>query len=174
VSFEFQPSLAGVYVKLRPLRGDDFDALYEVARDPLIWEQHPDSDRYRKEVFRKFFKGAIESGGAFLVLDSRTGDVIGSTRFCKYKEGESEIEIGYSFLARSHWGGFHNGEMKRLMLDHAFKQVKTVYFLIGTDNRRSRRAVEKIGGKLTRSLKDSLGREGVRYEIHREESPVGY
>jgi RimJ/RimL family protein N-acetyltransferase len=163
--FELQPTLRGELVELRPLREDDFRELYAVASDPLIWEQHPASDRYREDVFREFFRGALESGGAFVVSDAKTGRVIGSTRFCGYDEEKGEIEIGWTFLARSHWGGAYNGEMKRLMLEHAFGFVESVVFLVGPENMRSRRAVEKIGGVLEGSRPNAAGRDSVVYRI---------
>lgn len=163
--FELQPTLRGELVELRPLRGGDFAELYAVASDPLIWEQHPASDRYKEDVFREFFRGALESGGAFVVSDAKTGRCIGSTRFCGYDEGRGEVEIGWTFLARSHWGGAYNGEMKRLMLAHAFKFVESVVFLVGPENMRSRRAVEKIGGVLDGSRPNAAGRDSVVYRI---------
>src|ERR1044071_3721044 len=163
--FELQPVLRGELLELRPLRAEDFAELYAAASDPLVWEQHPNSDRYREDVFREFFRGALESGGAFLVVDNETGRAIGSTRFHGYDEEKSEIKIGWTFLARSHWGGRYNGEMKRLMLEHAFKSVQRVNFVIGPDNRRSRRAVQKIGGMFVGTKADALGRERVVYEL---------
>ena len=165
--FQLQPTLTGELVELRPLRADDFDALYAVARDPLIWELHPERERYQEDVFRQFFRGAMESGGAFLISDRETGSVIGSTRYFGYDEKQSEIEIGWTFLARSHWGGRYNHEMKRLMLDHAFQFVARVIFLVGPQNFRSRRAVEKIGG-VERGREFRSGRESVVYEITAE------
>src|SRR5579864_3371762 len=143
--FEFQPTLKGKLLSLRPLRPEDFQELYAVASDPLIWEQHPNSDRHELEVFKEFFQGAIDSGGALVAIDSKDGRIIGSSRFHEYYEPESEIEIGWTFLARSHWGGAYNGEMKQLMLRHAFQFVESVVFVIGPENFRSRRSVEKIG-----------------------------
>jgi RimJ/RimL family protein N-acetyltransferase len=163
--FELQPILKGELIELRPLREDDFEQLYAAASDPLVWEQHPQSDRYKEEVFRDFFRGALESGGAFVVIDSETGRVIGSSRFHGYDEEKSEIEIGWTFLARSHWGGRFNGEMKRLMLGHAFRFVESVVFLVGPENIRSRRAVEKIGGLLDGSRPNAVGRDSVVYRI---------
>jgi RimJ/RimL family protein N-acetyltransferase len=163
--FELQPVLRGELIELRPLREDDFGELYAAASDPLIWEQHPDRDRYREDVFREFFRGAMESGGAFIVLDSKTGRVIGSTRFHAYDEEQSEIEIGWTFLARSHWGGRFNGEMKRLMLEHAFRFVESVVFLVGPENIRSQRAVEKIGGVREGSRPNATGRDSVVFRI---------
>ena len=166
--FTLQPTLRGELVTLRPLEEADFDALYAVARDPLIWEQHPASDRYKEEVFRGFFRDAMNSGGALIVHDAATGEVIGSSRYFGYDEARSEVEIGWTFLARSHWGGRYNGEMKRLMLDHAFRFVERVVFLIGPDNRRSRRAVEKIGAVLAGTRPNERGTESVVYELRRK------
>jgi N-acetyltransferase len=145
VPFDLQPVLTGELLSLRPLREDDFQDLYAVASDPLIWEQHPSKDRYKTEVFKDFFREAMESGGA-LIVHSRDGRVIGSSRFNGYDAGKSEIEIGWTFLARSCWGGAYNREMKELMLRHAFQFVDRVVFIVGPQNLRSQKAMEKIGG----------------------------
>lgn len=146
--FDLQPHLVGDLIELRPLRPDDWDALFQVASDPKIWEQHPADDRYREEVFREFFAGALASGGAFVAIDRQSGAVIGSSRYHSYDPQRREVEIGWTFLARAYWGGRYNGEMKRLMLDHAFGHVDRVLFRVGADNTRSRKAMEKIGGVL--------------------------
>src|SRR3954454_19109446 len=163
--FDLQPTLKGQLVELRPLRAEDFLALYAAAADPLIWEQHPSSDRYQEPVFRVYFQEALQCGGALLATDSQTGQVIGSSRFDGYNEAKSEIEIGWTFLARSHWGGAYNGEMKRLMLGHAFRFVESVIFVIGPRNLRSQRAVEKIGGVLVGSKLDDRGQERLVFQI---------
>ena len=160
-----QPVLRGELLELRPLRADDWDALFAVAADPLIWEQHPASDRWREDVFREFFRVAMESGGALVAIDRRDGRIIGSSRYHGYDPAASEVEVGWSFLARSHWGGRYNSEMKRLMLQHAFASVERVVFIIGPENLRSRRAVEKIGGVLEGTRLDDTGRECVVYAI---------
>ena len=165
--FELQPILKSDVLELRPLHADDFEALYKVASDPLIWEQHPNSDRYKPEVFRKFFDEALQSGGALLVIDRKDDGVIGSSRFHCYDLVRSEIEIGWTFLARSHWGGVYNGEMKRLMLAHAFRFVDNVIFLVDSKNVRSQRAMEKIGGVRAGIKSDPDGRESYIYRITR-------
>jgi len=164
-SFDRQPVLVGERIELRPMRADDFEALFRVASDPLIWEQHPDRDRYQEATFRAFFEDGLKSGGALVAVDRATGEIIGSSRFHGYDADRSEIEIGWTFLARACWGGWYNGEMKRLMLEHAFRWVHRVIFVIGPDNRRSQRAVEKIGGVYAGTTKDARGRERVVYEI---------
>jgi RimJ/RimL family protein N-acetyltransferase len=163
--FDRQPILKGALVELRPLRADDFDALFAVASDPAIWEQHPDRHRYRDDRFRLFFEEAMESGGALLARDAASGRVIGSSRFHGYDPVTSEVEIGWSFLARDLWGGRYNGEMKQLMLDHAFQFVDRVVFLIGPQNIRSQRAVERIGGVRAGTRVRGDGRDAVVYEM---------
>jgi N-acetyltransferase len=165
VPFDLQPILRGKYLELRPLRIEHFSELYAVAADPLIWEQHPSKDRYKPEVFTKFFRGALASGGAFIVIDSQDGKAIGSSRFYDYNELRAEIEIGWTFLARSHWGGTYNGEMKQLMLQHAFRFVDSVIFLVGLQNVRSQKALEKIGAVRVGSRADAEGRESFVYRI---------
>jgi RimJ/RimL family protein N-acetyltransferase len=165
MTVDLQPFLKGQLLELRPLRPEDFDRLYAAASDPLIWEQHPTQDRYKEEMFRTFFREALESGGALIAIDSKDGRIIGSSRFHGYDPQKSEIEIGWTFLARSHWGGAYNREMKQLMLRHAFQFVASVIFVIGPRNMRSRKAVEKIGGILVGSRTDERGRENVVYKI---------
>ncbi len=165
MSFDLQPVLKGQFLELRPLRPEDWTGLYAVASDPLIWEQHPCNDRYKEEVFRVFFREALESGGALLAIDAASGRMIGSSRFYGHDPARSEIEIGWTFLARSHWGGVYNGEMKRLMLGHAFRFVNSVIFRIGPQNFRSQKAVEKIGGFRVGTMTNAAGREHLVYRI---------
>lgn len=168
---DLQPVLRGELVALRPLVESDWDALFAVASDPLIWEQHPQPDRCTEPVFREFFRGAMSSGGAFLVTDARDGRVIGSSRYSGYDPAASSVEIGWTFLARECWGGRYNGEMKRLMLDHAFRFVERVVLHVGPQNVRSQRAVEKIGGVRSGTRLDAAtGLESVRFVITRPAS----
>jgi N-acetyltransferase len=153
--FDLQPTLVGPKLLLRPLEPADFDALFAVARDPLLWALHPAHDRWQEPVFRKLFEESIASGGALVIVDSASGQIIGSSRYDFTRAGgPDEIEIGWTFLARSHWGGDTNAAMKRLMLTHALATLERVIFVIGADNKRSRRAMDKIGGRLTERTLD--------------------
>ena len=165
MTFDYQPTLKGDLVELRPLRSDDYGALYAIAADPLIWEQHPVKTRHEDEGFQQFFHESLVSGGALLAFDAEKQRVIGSSRFHGYDEERNEVEIGWSFLARSHWGGTYNGQMKELMLQHAFRFVNRVVFIVGRENMRSIRAVEKIGGVRMGSRPDAGGRDSYTYEI---------
>ncbi len=146
-------------------RADDWQALYAVASDSLIWEQHPARDRYQIDVFRAFFDEALASGGALVVIDRANGLVIGSSRFHGYDEAKSQVEIGWTFLSRLYWGGVYNGELKRLMLTHAFRFVDAVIFVIGAKNIRSQRAVAKLGAVLTDETAEGRGENRVVFRL---------
>jgi RimJ/RimL family protein N-acetyltransferase len=148
--FPGQPTLVGDTLILRPLRAEDFVPLYQAASDPLIWEQHPDPNRYQRGVFEaNFFAPAMAGGSALVVVDRDSNQIIGSSRFYEWDPAKREVAIGYTFLSRSHWGGETNREMKTLMLAHAFRLAQRVWFHVGANNLRSRKAMEKIGGVLT-------------------------
>lgn len=140
-----QPTLLNDLVLLQPLKESDFEDLFNVASDPLIWEQHPNSDRYKRDVFQKYFNGAIESNGAFLILAKKDQSIIGCTRFYEYNEEDSSVAIGFTFINRAHWGNGYNSAIKKLMIDYAFQSVKNIYFHVGLTNYRSQKAVEKLG-----------------------------
>jgi len=171
MQFDLQPELKGELIELRPLAPEDWDDLFAVASDALIWEQHPESDRYKEDVFTIFFQDALESGGAFVVIDNDNQQIIGSTRFYGYDPEKSEIEIGWTFLARKYWGGRHNREMKDLLLNHAFKFVESVVFFVGEKNFRSQKAMEKIGairiGIVERQYGNHPAHLNVKYVIRR-------
>src|SRR5215475_12745596 len=169
MAFDLQPSLRGELIELRPLAPDDWEELFAVASDSLIWEQHPERDRYKEKVFKDFFREALESAGAFAVIDTKSQQIIGSTRFYGFDPEKSEIEIGWTFLARKYWGGRYNAEMKQLMLAHAFKFVENVVFFVGENNIRSQRATERIGavksGTATKVYGDRPPSPNIKYVI---------
>lgn len=150
MKFNLQPTLKGSLIELHPLTRGDFDALFAAASDPLIWEQHPETDRYTREVFQKYFDGAMESKGAFAIIERSSGRIIGSSRYCALNPAEREVEIGFTFLERAFWGGLYNRELKSVMLDHAFQFVDRVVFVVGEKNLRSQKALEKIGARFLR------------------------
>lgn len=148
-SIELQPHLHNSKVIAQPLTAEDFEALYAAAADPLIWEQHPNPNRYLREEFTNYFTGALASGGAFLVKDAVSGEVIGSSRYSDYDPGSDTVSIGYTFFRRSCWGKGHNYALKKLMLDHIFRYVTTVKFYIGAVNKRSQLSIERLGALKT-------------------------
>ncbi len=165
MKINLQPTLSGQLVKLRPLAEEDYQSLYTVAADPLIWAQHPAKNRHEEQVFQTFFAESLASGGALSILDAADERIIGSSRYWGYDAQNSEIEIGWTFLSRACWGGVYNREIKHLMLQHAFRFVTNVIFLVGYDNIRSQRAVEKIGGLRVGSKPDDFGESSYIYRI---------
>lgn len=145
MSINIQPILENEQIILYPLTEDDFESVYKVASDPKIWEQHPNKDRYKKEVFATFFEGAIKSKGAYKVVDKNSGNIIGCTRFYDYNQAEDSILIGYTFYATSCWGKGINHAVKTIMLDYIFQFVSKVYFHIGAENIRSQIAISRLG-----------------------------
>lgn len=164
--FDPQPTLAGARLSLRPLRPEDFEALYAAASDPLIWEQHPQHDRWQRPVFEQFFQSALDSHGALVAVDAASGALVGSSRYYEIDAARRELAIGYTFLVRSHWGGPANAEMKRLMLEHAFGWARRVWFHVGAANLRSRRAMEKIGARLSHMGQHHFGGSATDYAFY--------
>ena len=170
--FDFQPTLTGSTITLRPLREDDLEPLYAAASDPLIWELHPDPLRYQREAFEsRYFSGALDAGSALVATDNSTGEIVGCSRYYEWDPVAEEVAIGFTFLARSRWGGATNREMKTLMLDHAFKWAKRVWFHIGKDNRRSRRGTEKIGARFSHEAQKEIGGRVLDYAYYYIDRP---
>jgi RimJ/RimL family protein N-acetyltransferase len=167
----FQPTLNNQLVLLQPLTQGDFEQLYLIASDPLVWEQHPNNNRYQQPVFQNYFEGALQSKGALLIVDKLTGEVAGCSRFYDCNAAESFVFIGYTFLGRKFWGGGYNKGCKKLMLNHAFQYVNTVKFHIGATNFRSQIAIERLGALKTRELVVAYhgepDRHNFEYEINK-------
>ncbi|WP_066798214.1 GNAT family N-acetyltransferase [Sphingomonas soli] len=172
---DHQPRLEGDLVTIRPTVAEDWDELFAVASDPLIWEVHPAHDRWQEDVFRRYFEDALASGGGLTIRDKASGKVIGASRYAFPDAARDEVEIGWTFIARNYWGGTYNREIKRLMLDHIHRSVRGAVFVVGRDNLRSRKAMEKIGGVLVEGRIErgdgSLLPDHVYYVIARGEGP---
>jgi N-acetyltransferase len=145
MDFDLQPTLVGETITLRPLRPDDLEALWQAARDPLIWALHPDQTRYHRDGFERFFAGLLAPPGSLVVVDNASGKLIGATRYYDWEPAQREVAVGYTFITREYWGGNANREMKRLVIEHAAPHVDAIWFHVGKCNLRSRRAMEKIG-----------------------------
>ena len=174
MNFNLQPShLNNHLVKLLPLQEDHFEELYKVASDELIWQQHPNPNRYKKEIFQNYFTGAIQSKGAFLLQDSQTNEIIGSSRFYDFNEEKSEVLVGYTFIARKYWGTIYNQEIKNLMMNYAFQYVNNIIFHIGANNIRSQKAITKLGAiKIDEFLVEYYGEEPKLNYIYKISKPV--
>lgn len=144
MEINWQPVLENKMIRLQPLQEEDFEKLFRVASDPEIWEQHPNKNRFKREVFQTYFEGALASGGAFLIYDNINNKVIGSTRFYDYDAAKKSVLIGYTFYAKTCWGKGFNYSTKNMMLHYAFQFVNLVIFHVGAENYRSQKAMEKL------------------------------
>ena len=169
--FDMQPQLRGPTLWLRPLQASDQDALWEVARDPLVWDQHPDKTRSQREGFLRFFQNSLESGGALGVIHAASGRIIGSSRFYDWDPVRREAAIGYTFLSRQFWGGPTNREMKELMLAHVMRWADRVWFHVAATNQRSRRAMEKLGARAAFEGKRPVNGELIDFVYYRIDAP---
>ncbi|WP_417429201.1 GNAT family N-acetyltransferase [Halpernia sp.] len=147
MNFSVQQELSNDNVLLKPLKESDFEDLFLQASDEEVWNQHPNKNRYKREVFENFFNGALESKGAFVIIDKPSNKIIGSTRFYDFNAEDNSIFIGYTFYGKNFWGKNYNSQVKKLMLDYIFQFVDSVNFHVGSENFRSRRAMEKLGAK---------------------------
>ncbi len=173
MSIHLQPILQNNLILLQPLQMIDFEALYKTASDPLIWEQHPNKNRYQREAFQNYFEGAIQSGGALMAIDKQTNEIAGCSRFYDYNEAEQSVFIGYTFLARKFWGKQYNPAMKNLMINHAFQFVNTVLFHIGAENIRSQIAISRVGAIKRREVIVAYygepDKHNFEYELRKED-----
>jgi N-acetyltransferase len=172
MTFNFLPRLEGMLIAMRPMTESDFEPLYTVASDPLIWELHPTHERWQRSVFRANIDEANAEKGGLVAINKATNSIIGFSRYSQIAVGPNDIEIGWSFLARDYWGGVYNRDMKAIMVAHALNSFDRVIFRVGETNARSRRAMEKIGGVRIEwdEVLPIFGRNAVyiAYEIRRD------
>ncbi len=174
MKFDLQPNfLKNGIITLIPLEESHFDILFKVASNPLVWAQHPNPNRYQKEIFKTYFEGAISSKGAFLVIDSQNKNVIGSSRYYDLNLDNKSIKIGYTFIGIEFWGGDFNKNMKNLMLDYAFEKLENVFFDIGAQNIRSQKAITKIGAtKIGEQMVEYYGESPKLNFIYQISNPI--
>lgn len=165
MQFSIQPQLENELAKLIPLKETDFEEVYQVASDPKVWEQHPNKNRFEREAFQNFFQGAMESGGAFKILDKTTNEIAGSTRFYDYNPEENSIHIGYTFYGTKFWGTGLNHAVKKMMLSYIFQYVDEVLFHVGADNHRSIIAMTRLGAELIDELDVAYFGEPTRRNV---------
>lgn len=172
MNFSIQPTLESDQFILAPLENGDFESLYQVASDPQIWEQHPNKDRWKLEVFQIFFEGAIQSQGAFKIIDKQTHAFIGSTRIYDFKIEDKSILMGYTFYAKKYWGTGVNHKIKGLLLDYLFQYVDKVILHIGAQNIRSQVSISRLGAIKTGAIEVAYHGEAIKhnfvYEIQKD------
>jgi RimJ/RimL family protein N-acetyltransferase len=168
--------LEGSLVVLEPLEAHHEQDLFEVARDPGIWRYMPFDaggtydPAESREAFHSWIGAALAESKAgkevpFATLDARTGDPIGSTRYLALRPAHRGLEIGWTWLAPSHWRTGANVEAKLLMLEHAFERLGCLRVEFKTDarNERSRTALEALPARFEGVFRKHMIVRGNRY-----------
>ncbi len=153
-------TLEGEKVILVPLSEMYFDELIDSCRHKIIWTYMPvkanDADGLRKELTEALLEREKGTQCPFVVIEKTTNKVIGSTRFLKLTEEHRNLEIGWTWYLPEYWRKGYNEECKLLLLTYCFEILKTIRVqIIASDkNLRSRKAIERIGGKFEGILRN--------------------
>ena len=144
------PTLEGRLVRLEPLAKRHVAGLWEASRDARTWRWLPIPQPQRPEELEAWVDDALARAAAGLdlpLVTQREGAIVGSTRFLALRPEHRSVEIGWTWLHPSAWGGGVNVEAKLLMLRHAFDAWGCRRVELKTDalNERSRGAMEAMG-----------------------------
>jgi RimJ/RimL family protein N-acetyltransferase len=159
--------LQGEIVCLLPLEKEHFGYLFTAASDKGLWEFIP-ADCSKPNRFNEVYNLALterEKGNhyPFIIIYKPTKEIIGSTRLFEIFPNNRKLEIGWTWITANYWGTAVNLECKFLLLKFCFEELKVRRVQIKTDelNIRSRKAIEKIGGKFEGILrKDAVKENG--------------
>lgn len=170
-------------IRLEPLSMEDHLAgLQSAGADPEIFRWFT-RDWSSPSGIRAFVEDALEARDAgtalpFAIVRQATDAAIGSTRFGNISPPHRRVKIGWTWLTPAHQRTAANTEAKYLMLTHAFETWDCVRVELKTDsrNRRSRRAIERIGateeGTLEKHMQTQQGpRDTVYYRLLDDEWP---
>lgn len=158
-------TLTGNIVQLLPMQPQHFNELDALAKDARIW-QHYVFDGTNSANFRAALQAGLtekEKGTQFPFVIYHTEDkkLIGGTRYLDIQPAHRKLEIGWTWLHPAYWGTPVNLQCKLLLLTFAFEQLQAVRVQLKTDenNTRSRKAIEKIGGRFEGILRNDMLRE---------------
>jgi RimJ/RimL family protein N-acetyltransferase len=162
---QYPITLDGQHVQLITLNKDHFSELEVLAGDKRIW-QHYVYDGTDNTRFRAVLKSALDemlngTQVAFVIYHKELKKIAGSTRFMDIQSLHRKLEIGSTWLHPDYWGTEVNLECKLLMLTYCFEKAgaSRVQFKTDENNIRSRKAIEKVGGKFEGVLRHDMLRD---------------
>lgn len=175
--------LEGHGVRLEPMTREHADALARAAADGALWELWFTAVP-RPEETSAYIEHALDGRAAghmlpWVVRESQSGAIVGSTRYHDVVAGVDRVEIGYTWYAER-WQRSHvNTACKLLLFGHAFDTVGCKVVGLRTDNFnfRSQRAIEALGAKKDGVLRhhyrrrDGTVRDSVMYSVLAHEWP---
>ena len=175
--------LEGHGVRLEPLTLQHRDGLAAAARDGKLWQLWYTSVP-EPEKTQAYIETALagQKAGDMLpwaVIEAKSGEVIGSTRYHDIIAAADRVEIGYTWYAKR-WQRSHvNTACKVLLFEYAFEKINCKVVGLRTDNFnfRSQRAIEALGAKKDGVIRhhwprrDGTVRDTVMYSIIVSEWP---
>lgn len=175
--------LEGERVRLEPLTPAHLHQLVAACNDDALWEFTFRANLFaQEETAKRLIADAIEDPHtvAFVVVDKATNTVIGSTRYFDIEEQHRKLEIGWTFIARSHWRTHVNTECKLLLLRYAFETWNAARVQLKAEavNQRSRNAILRLGAthegtfRNFRIKPDGTKRDTAFYSIIDDEWPA--
>jgi N-acetyltransferase len=158
-------TITGRSVDLVSLEPHHFPVLETVAQDKRIWQFYA-YDGSNPAVLRSTLEAGLADRDKglqfpFVILNKKTNAIIGSTRFMDIQPKHKKLEIGTTWLHPDYWGTVINFECKLLLLTYAFETlgVLRVQFKTDENNIRSRKAIEKVGGRFEGILRNDMLRD---------------
>jgi RimJ/RimL family protein N-acetyltransferase len=176
-------TLEGHGVRLEPLTAAHKDGLVAAATDGRLWELWYTSVPTPDEA-EQYIAAALEGQRVghmlpWVVRESSSGDVIGSTRYHDIVRQIDRVEIGYTWYAQR-WQRSHvNTACKLLLLGHAFDTLGCAVVGLRTDNFNftSQRAIAALGAhkdgvlRHHQARRDGSARDSVMFSILAAEWP---
>lgn len=173
-----QVTLRGQYAVLEPLELRHAEELWPVAKEPGLFDHlSPGAGKsvesLRAWIARRKKEEDLDLVQPFVIRDAATGKAVGSTSYLGISVRNKHVEIGHTWIAKSHRRTALNTEVKLLMLEHAFEDWHAIRVQFKTDvrNERAQKALERIGAKREgtmrreRVLADGFVRDAAVYSI---------
>lgn len=155
--------LSGRVARLEPLSESHIPELYYAGNDESIWRYMRYGQINTQEEMEEWVRGLLraQANGSdlpFAVIHQETGGAIGSTRYLDIQPQNRSLEIGGTWYAVAHQRTAVNTECKYMLLRHAFEVLGCVRVQFKTDvrNRRSQKALERIGAQREGVLRDHM------------------
>jgi N-acetyltransferase len=161
-------TLRGEHVALEPLAAAHAPALAAAAADGELWKlwytSVPEPGGEAAYVETALAMREHEGALPFVVRDTRTGDVVGTTRYLNVDEKHRRLEIGATWYANRVQRTPLNTEAKLLLLTHAFEKLDAIAVEFRTHfmNHASRAAIARLGAKQDGILRShQISRDGT-------------
>lgn len=176
-------TLSGHGIQLEPLAPHHAPALERAAADGELWRIRVTSvpEPGTAAAYIETALAGARDGHMlpFAVIDTRTGEVVGTTRYHDIVPAVRRLEIGYTWYAKHVQRTHVNTAAKLLLLEHAFDALGCITVGWRTDifNFASQKAIERLGARRDGVIRghalrrDGTIRDTVMYSLTAGEWP---